>query len=103
MKRFFGLLGLFSLVAAGAASAAYVDGMALRRYCEETDPFNSRCTAYIAGVLDSMDHARCLPKGTGLQQVARAVRDHLDTVADPRSQNAAVLVKQVLNSAYPCR
>ena len=103
MKCFFVFLGLSTLLAASAASAGYVDGMALRRYCDKTDPFNSRCTAYIAGVLDDSDRARCLPEGTDLQVLAKVVRDHLDKVENSNRHNAAGLVKQAIDGAYPCQ
>ena len=102
MKRLFAPLGLLSLGISSAASASYVDGMALSRYCGRTDPFHSRCTAYIAGVVDSSDRGRCVPEGTDIQVVARVVRDHLDKVKNPISHNAADLVKEALEGAYPC-
>ena len=103
MKRIFASLGLASLLVAGAASAGYVDGMALRRYCDRTDPFHSRCTAYVAGVADASGHGRCIPEGTDIQVVARKVRDHLDEVENPMAHTASDLVKQALQGAYPCQ
>lgn len=102
MKRLLASLGLASLLVAAAASAAYVDGMALRRYCDRTDPFHSRCTAYVSGVVDATGHDRCIPDGTDIQVVAKAVRDHLDEVENPALHSAADLVKEALDASFAC-
>ena len=117
--------GVASIATASPASAEYLSGNVLYRYCTGTEGSFSQasqsllCSSYIQGAHDGLEAAGkyvsfkanmeedpirvvCVPSGVETGQLKEIVVAHLrDNPAD-RNLSASVLVLAALAKAYPC-
>ncbi|SRR6266436_68773 len=96
---------------ADEASAGFLDGNALYRYCTATDAFSQgACIGYVDGVADLMGFSddvakrpQCIPVSVQAQQVVDVVVKFLrDNPAD-RNYNADSLVFAAIHQAWNCK